>query len=510
MINTLEIQEMKLSQPVPQKTTECPLSKAASILGIAAFFAINSSTFAAQTTGGVNWIDQLNYTKPQFYPLIVPDEASVSNKYYVDFTNGSGTVCSQSAPCKDISNVAGKAGTTGGPAYIYLKGSGRLNLTSTLYGSVGQEIVIKPWPGLTSVVTMTSAAGSDWTKANIIKSANVHHIIMDGGPNLLFEFVGTSGSDQNNYTLVISSNYVTIARTRIHAGSGSGPALGIGTGSGSYDHIWWINNEMYDSKKYYGVYTGGGTGCTSGDTSHSNVYFYNNIFRDICGRGIQIEPRKSALNTYVSGNAFHDLGWGLSCGVSISHAVEPATACGASLNGIYVDNNLAFNLYGGFGQVGEGSNEYWRNNTIYRYGIQTPVTLGSHAFSAYSDGARSTLQNNIILYPASSGINPINRGSGFTTSGNLCESGMSCGASSKSGTKDTTFISYDPNNASFLELKSGSPAINSGLSLLSSGITIDYLGNSRSSAFDIGAIEYISGGTSTTLAAPSNLRSTSP
>lgn len=500
--NAVEIQTMKFSQTASQKRTGRHLSEAVALLGIAAFFAV-SSAFAAQTTGGVNWIDTLGYQKPQFMPIVIPDEASVPNKYYVDQQSGSGTTCSQTSPCQ-WSGLSGKPGTTGGPAYIYLKGNARLNLTGSLYGSPGHEIVIMPWPDSTSVVTMTSAAGSNWANANIIKSANVHDIIMDGGPNLLFEFVGTAGSDQNNYTLVVSSNYVRIARTRIHAGPGSGPALGIGTGSGSYHDIWWINNEMYDSKQYYGVYTGGGTGCAAGDTSHTNVYFYNNIFRDICGRGIQIEPRKSALNTYISGNAFHDLGWGLSCGISISHAVEPATACGASLDGIYVDNNLAFNLYGGFGQVGEGSNDYWRNNTIYRYGIQTPVTLGSHAFSAYSDGARSTLQNNVILYPASSGINPINRGSGFTTSGNICESGTSCGSSSKAGTRDAVFASYDQNQANFLKLKSGSPAIGGGISLYSSGITVDYLGVSRSStsAFDIGAI----GNTSGTLPSPSNLQ----
>src|SRR3954452_23632458 len=88
-----------------------------------------ASVLAGQTTGGVNWLDSLKYEKPQFFPLTVPDEAIVANKYYVDLTGGSGTACTQVAPCKDLSIVAGKPGTTGGPAYIYMKGSGRLNLT---------------------------------------------------------------------------------------------------------------------------------------------------------------------------------------------------------------------------------------------------------------------------------------------------------------------------------------------------------------------------------------------
>src|SRR5258705_13614115 len=88
-----------------------------------------SSVLAGQTTGGVNWIDPLNYTKPVFVPVTVPDEATVANKYYVDFSSGSGAACTQAAPCKDVSAVSGKPGTTGGPADIYIKGSGRLSVT---------------------------------------------------------------------------------------------------------------------------------------------------------------------------------------------------------------------------------------------------------------------------------------------------------------------------------------------------------------------------------------------
>src|SRR5689334_15620630 len=85
---------------------------------------LSPSALADQTTGGVNWLDPLGYTKPRFMPITVPTEASVTNKWYVDLSTGSGTACTQASPCSWTS-VAGKAGVgTGGPAYIYIKGSG--------------------------------------------------------------------------------------------------------------------------------------------------------------------------------------------------------------------------------------------------------------------------------------------------------------------------------------------------------------------------------------------------
>ena len=95
----------------------------------------------------VNWIDTLGYRKPAPLPVAEPNESSAP-KYWVDFTSGSGTTCSQAAPCATIRAVEGKTGTLGGPAYIYIKGTG-LGLSTfndSLYGSPGAELVFKPWP----------------------------------------------------------------------------------------------------------------------------------------------------------------------------------------------------------------------------------------------------------------------------------------------------------------------------------------------------------------------------
>ena len=83
--NVLEMNAMKLPQSVPQKLISRRLSEAVAVAGIAALFAVSSSAFAAQTTGGVNWIDPLSYQKPQFIPITVPDEASVTNKAHIGF-----------------------------------------------------------------------------------------------------------------------------------------------------------------------------------------------------------------------------------------------------------------------------------------------------------------------------------------------------------------------------------------------------------------------------------------
>jgi hypothetical protein len=475
-----------------------------------------ASALAAETSGGVFWVDTLGYTKPRFVPLAVPDEATVSDKYYVNFTTGSGTSCTQGAPCKDISAVAGKPGTTGGPAYVYLKGSGRLNLTGTLFGSPGKEIVIKPWPGDTSLVTMQTTGGGTVTSANIVKSGSVHDVIIDGGPNMQFDFVGApSTGDQNAYTLVISSNFVTVARSRIRAAGGYGPALGVAIGSGTYSNIRIVNNEIYDANKPgapYGVYTGGGTGCTAGDTAHTNVYFLNNIIRNICGRGIQIEPRNFGRFTYVEGNAFHDTGTN-SCGFGqVSDAVQPADSCGGSISDLYVRNNIMFSLGGGgVGLVGSVTNAFVQNNTIYDYAKAAPLSTSSHGISCYADGCPGTIQNNVILHTTASGINPLNRASGLAASSNLCEPGKACGNLSKTGTRDSVFISYDPDSVDFLRLKSGSAAIGGGSNLHSAGLTGDYFGGSRPSntSFDLGAIQSTSAVPSVPvgpLRAPTNLR----
>lgn len=473
-----------------------PFHPRVATIGRAAALTALLATAAAQadtTSGGVNWLDTLTYTKPTFIPLSVPDESSVANKYYVDMSSGSGSTCSQAAPCSSIEAVSGKPGTNGGPAYIYVRGNGRLNLTgSTLAGSAGNEIVVKPWPGSSTPAVMTASGGCNVSDANTISGSNTHHVIFDGGPDMLLRFNGSGcTSNQNGYTVVVRSNDITLYRVRIDAKGSGGPALGPGTGSGTHtSNFKFINSELYGATRYYGVYTGGGTGCAAGDTSHTNLEFRNSIFRQIDGRGIQIEPRADSSGVIVDGNAFHGVGYNSSGTSSISGAVQVANACGGTTNGIVVSNNLMWDLGGGgvLVFVSPSSASAFRviNNTIYDYGRATPISLNSHAITCYSDGCKAEVRNNIILAPRNSGVNPLNRDSGLTTGDNLCESGSRCGSGAASGTASTAFLSTSPTSNSFLfpvgaALKSA---------VLQTGVQTDYLGKARiSSSVDTGAME---------------------
>src|SRR3954467_12732643 len=142
-----------------------------------------SSAIADQTTGGVNWLDPLAYRKPAFVSITVPSSAVAT--YYIDGTSGSdGGACSQTSPCQFFANLCGKAGMTGGPVFVYIKG----NISSggnyfyniaNCYGSPGSEIYVRPWPGNTAnlVSNGNNVMGGD-------TPSQTHDWIFDGGPNL--------------------------------------------------------------------------------------------------------------------------------------------------------------------------------------------------------------------------------------------------------------------------------------------------------------------------------------
>ena len=457
---------------------------------------------AAGATGGaggtragecnVQFADPLGYPKPRCLSLLLPDAAGVSNTYYVDMTNGSGSSCTQAAPCKSLSDVTGKPGTNGGPAIIHLKGDGYLQLTnSQLAGAPGKEIVVRPWPNDTTLATMKAQSGCNVSDANTIAGASTHHVVFDGGPDMLFRFVGSgcSGS-QNGYTLVVKSDDITLWRVRIDANQSAGPALGPGAGSGTHIHNFrFINSEIYNAGSYYGVYAGGGTGCSAKDTWLTDMEFRNSVFREIDGRGIQIEPRADSSGLIVDGNAFHHIGYASSGNQSISMAVQPAGACGGVTDNVEISNNIAWDLGGGFALVDYGladaSHFKIINNTVWDYANASPVTLNSHAITASVDGYKAEVRNNILLAPANGGVNPLNRASGFTSNDNLCEQGSACGSGGLTGSADAIYVAVDPNSATFLFPKGNAL----GNAVLQPGFELDYFGVMRSDAIDVGAIE---------------------
>jgi hypothetical protein len=455
-----------------------------------------TSETSGQTSGEVIWLDSAGYTKPAFYPISVPDEASVANKYYIDLTSGSGLTCSQASPCAGFNQVAGKAGTNGGPAYVYLKGSGRLDINGiTINGSSGNEIVIKPWPGATAAVTMTTTGSCTVGGANLISGPNVHHLILDGGPSMLFRFTGANCTGENGYTLVVQSSNIKIARVRVTQGAGGGPAYGPGVGSGTYvNSVYLINSEIYDVTNNfgaaYGVYSGGGTGCAAGNTGHDDLRFINNIIRNIYNNAIQIEPRDFGSNTYIEGNAIHTI----ATTGGDRNAITVTDACSGTLTNTFIRNNLFFNMgFGaiGFDSIGGTSGMQVISNTIYDYAQVQTETLLSHGITSYTDGEAATVHNNILVNSNSnSGVFACNRTSGWTVSHNLIGDPITaCGTSGRTGTAAGTFQSINSADSTFLWLRNTGNAFGTGLSV---NLSVDYLGQPRllDLATEIGAIEF--------------------
>jgi hypothetical protein len=459
---------------------------------------------AAQTTGGVSFLDTLGYEKPKFYPITVPDEATVTNKYYIFFGSGSGTTCSQASPCNAFSALAGKAGMNGGPAYVYVKSNGNAGQLDTggltMFGSTGNEIVIKPWPNDSTTTTWTAASGCQLTNAHRITGSGVHHVIFDGGPSMLFRFTGNASpscATQNNYAMIINSNDITVTRIRLNGNNVAGPTLGIATGSGtSTSRVRWINSEIYGATTYYGVYTGGGTGCGAGDTSHTNIEFRNGIIRQAEGRGIQIEPRSNSSGFIIDGMAFHDVGYDRSgANNGVSCAIQPADSCSGTTSNLYATNNMIWDTGGGgICIVQSSSTQFFYNNTIYDYANALPLSSSSRGITAYASSMTAKVYNNIVL-GGNNGMgafhNDASFGSASNSDNNLCESATTCGNSRVVDTVANTFVSTDPNSPNFLKLRSASLGKDAGTNASAITNTNSYNGVTRpkGAGYDIGAWE---------------------
>jgi len=456
--------------------------------------------------GQVNFLDPLAYEKPEYIDLGLP--ATSVNSYYVA-PNGAGTACTTGSPCA-LSGVVGKPGTAGSgtSAIVYVKGDfGQLNTSSlTIRGYTGNPVIFRPWPSDTTPATFTAAGGCGVNDANRIYGSGFNNVVFDGGTDMLIRFVGSGcTSSQNGYALTVGSNDITLYRVRVNANNGSGPALGPAVGSGtSTSNFRFINSEIYGATKFYGVYSGGGTGCSAGDTSHTNMEFRNNVFRNIDGRGIQIEPRANSNGVTITGNAFHDIGYNRDGdGFGISGAVQLANACGGTISGVTVANNLMWDLGGGGVLLYGGGSTNVYNNTIYDYGKQTSPTLNSHGITCFNDGCTGNASYNIVIPTAStqSGLNPINRDP-VTTNRNVCNSSSAavCGANARASTATDAFQSTDPNNANFLKIKPTFTGVGYANNV---GLTTDYFGTARpdgSGQYDVGA-----GQASTGVATPPTL-----
>ena len=467
---------------------------------------VTSATASAQ----VNWLDPLNYAKPA--PVLVnkPNEATTTNKYWVDMSSGSGTTCSQSSPCKDMDNVLGKPGTTGGPAIIYVKGTGRMMwFNDRIHGSGDVDcrtsacpnwILIRTWPA--GSPGCASECIATFTGDSHMNSANVHHVMWDGGPDLKIRF-NSNVAGTFSYVNDIDSDWHIVYRTQqFCSGSNNGVRGWQVGGSTVADHVYFINNEFHScastGDQASAVYAGAG-----GGGGYTDFVFQNNIVRDMYGEGLEINPRVTSSGARITGNAFHNVGKG-TCGGDwkCRPGITMSIQSGGGNHGTVIAGNLFWDIGASciYDRGGGNPRPQIINNTCYDYG-KGPGVVNPEGVSGYTDGGSATIKNNIFYSPK--GVNPFD-GSSFDASHNICASGKSCGSSSKTWSANTV-LSTDPNSASFLMIASTSEARDAGTTV---SVTTSYGGGTRpkDAGFDIGAFEV--GGQSLTLPpqAPSNVR----
>lgn len=467
--------------------------------------------FADAHAATVNWLDTNNYPKPHPIDLNKPNEATVTNKYWVDLSNGSGNTCSQSSPCRSLDDVLGKPGTRGGPAIIYLKGTGTMSwYNDTIYGSGDNDcrvascanwVLVRTWPaGSPGCATECTATING--HSNIDSPSGVHHVMFDGGPDLKIRFNSNAGA--GTYANHIIASWIIIYRTQMYC-TGANKQLGWAVGDTSVArNVFFINNEFYGcggtGDQSSAVYVGPGNG-----GGYSNFVFQNNIVRDFFGEGIEINPRVTSTGAYIIGNVIYNVGKG-TCALSWNcrPGITVSVQSGGGNNGTVIAGNLIWDTGSGciWDRGGGSPAALIVNNTCYDYGKGDGGDPNPQGISGYVNGGRATVQNNIIYAP--NGTNPFD-GSRFTASNNICGAGKSCGSNSRTWST-ATVRSVDKSSSLFLQIGPGSEARNAGVPV---SYTTSYngVGRPQESAFDIGAWEYVES-TTQVPGSPGNLRIT--
>jgi hypothetical protein len=406
-----------------KKPSLARVSTAAS-LALIGIVGVTHLAFASdQTTGGVNWLDPLSYTKPAFYPLTLPTPGA--NKYWVDLGVGSGTACTSSAPCS-WAGAQGKPGThgDGGGAYIYIRNSGAIG-SPTLYGTAGNEVVIKPWDDNTQA---TITGRNNWT-------SRMQYVVFDGGPNLRIKFNNTANQQFDPSVYFNASSAGTQSHITFYRTQWTVPGMGENIAQwGIVDNLNIINSEFQsgsssDGSNQHHIYFSGAS--NFGTSAH--IYLRNNIFRDTPGEQVEFRMFQDMDDVIIDGNVFHNVGKG-TCSSS-TWKCRPAitvASSGATVTNLQISNNLIWDL-------GEGAVRMWTgspfvyNNTIWQWGQGSPANSGWGQWAFYGPGPNDgsgTLRNNIIYGTGTTkngyALVPFDNSS-FTKSNNVCASASMAG-----------------------------------------------------------------------------------
>jgi hypothetical protein len=457
---------------------------------------------SASASAQVNWQDTHGHDLPEYVSVNMPDEGAVSNKYWIDFTAGSGSTCSQGSPCDAVADLAGKAGISGGPAIVYIKGtaSGTFEaFNDNIFGSGNADcrtascdnwILFRTWPagspGCATECTATIQGNNSW------KGGTKNHIIIDGGPDMKIRFRADTGGSFS-YVWQVDGDYIVARRIWSFCAVTTSDARLWAWGTGAVSsNTWIINNEFSGcvndtgsstDAQISGVYVGASDG-----GGWQDFFFQNNIVRNMSGDGVEMNGRVSSTRATVEGNWFEfngrgtcdDAGWNCRPHITVhSQYGEPIT-------NTVIRNNFGYMAGSGCVYTRVSGIEIY-NNTFFQYAQNddTPGTIDNPTCLVDSPGS-VTARNNVFV--STNGANPFDSGS-YTASFNMCASGESCGTSSLVYNASTTFISTTHTHTDFLEINNTSNLYNAGTSV--SSVTTDFFNVARPqfSLYDIGAME---------------------
>ncbi len=298
---------------------------------------------------------------------------------------------------------------------------------------------------------------------------DVHSTMSTGSYNWLVdnEMYGSSGDSFQVNSDAAGAHHIYVSRNTMHHEREN--AVDI---KGSR-HIVISENTMYGFRT---ASTSDGTAIVGGhEGSELSWYLYNEIFDS--NNGIRINEPEYNLTAYAIGNVIHDM--------SGSAIVAWFT------NDIHVVNNVMYNVGNGFvdGSYGTHQPTYRLHNNIISN------VKDSHIIVKNSAAPRSTMSNNLLYQPG--GNVKVRWGNNTYSS----VSSMISGTGKGQGSLEADPHLVNPATEDF-RLRSGSPAIDAGMSLKSYNDTfkslyglnlnLDADGNLRQQgvAVDMGAYEY--------------------
>jgi hypothetical protein len=427
-------------------------------------------------------------------------QAASAATYYVA-TNGSDSAPgTQAAPWRSIAKAASTM--VGGDTAIVNAGSYGEKTNTVRSGSEGKRITFR-------------ASGKVVTKAFNINHA---YVTVDG-----FEMTAAN----EGYTMTITGSYCELLNNTIHNTGATWGIVRMNSGS--------MTGCLIKNNRYYGS-TGPGDDLPVFIVSGTNHILEGNEI----GPGKDLDAfRVWGVGHVIRGNYIHDFNFSSSSSRAHMDAIQTFCIGGGESRSITFEDNLVVNLDGQIAMTeNNGSpgcrdwdvrnniyvnvrqqasvgipNFRFYNNTLYNVGGETNLVMYMYDAAGKSDYTGATIRNNLIVTGGTisnySQVMSVGRtGSNVQISNNFVTKmngfGGLAGNSEPSGVNggDPKFI--DASRMDF-SLQSNSPAINRGATATAAPVDYEGVARPQGGGVDIGAFEYVGGGTSKAPAAPTNV-----